>query len=123
MSSAEDFTFDIPGPDLEVGWESDTLSSLEEDNWEELDDISKQKKWNKWAIHKTLGCIIPAAIAIAFILFVIALIVYVAHLLIPDVSRWLTEDELSHIHSMIFSGVVGGAIAIAARTYFLDDDK
>lgn len=120
MSDDQSDTFDIPEPEFIDGWELDTLANFEEQNWDTLDEISKQKRWNKWAIHRTVGCIIPIAICLAFILFIIALVVYVTHLLIPSDFRWLSSDELSHIHSMIFSGVVGGAIAIAARTYFLD---
>lgn len=93
---------------------------MEEDNWADLDAISKQKKWNQLYVHRTFGFIIPTAIVISFILFLIVLSVYVIHLIIRHDYRWLSPDELQHIHAMLFSGVVGGAIAVAARIYFLE---
>jgi hypothetical protein len=116
---------DIPTPELSEGWEDDFLSEAEALYWPKYDEISEARKANKLAIHRTLGCVIPVAIALAFIGFVALLGVYVAHLIIPAEHRWLTPDELQHIHSMIFSSVVGGAVAVFAKTYFLDskDDE
>ena len=112
---------DIPSPEFEPDWESDFLSTQEAEHWDDLDDLSKQKKTNELYVHKTLGCLFPAGIAIAFILFLIVLGVYVSHLLLPAAYRWLEPDELVHIHNMLFSGVVGGAIAIVARMYLIKD--
>ncbi len=111
---------DIPTPELSEGWEDDFLSGAEELYWPRYDTISAAKKANKLAIHKTLRWVIPVAIALAFLGFVAILGVYVIHLIVPSNQRWLTSDELQHIHSMIFSSVVGGAVAIFAKTYFLD---
>lgn len=120
---SEDFDLTtIPSPELDEGWETDVLSSKEEEYWPEYDEISAQKKATALAIHRVFGWIIPTAISLAFIFFIVVLAVYVAHLLMPDQMRWLTPDEIQHIHSMLFSGVVGGAIAVAAKTYFFDKD-
>jgi hypothetical protein len=124
MAGAEDDEFDallIPDPELDAGWEYDVASQKEEEYWDKLDTISAQKKRNELSIHKTIGCIVPVAIGTAFLQFLVVLGVYVAHLILPTGQRWLTADELSHIHNMLFSGVVGGAIAIVARMYLLKD--
>ena len=115
--------FEIPEPDLtDLGWETDPLSLMEEDNWGELDDISKQKQQNELWIHKTIGCLIPAGLVVAFLMFILVLGVYVAHLILPQqCCRWLPPEELANIHNMLFSGVVGGAVAIVARMYLLKD--
>jgi len=113
----------IPTPSLPEGWEEDFLSGAEETYWEEYDEISEAKKANKLLIHKTLGFIIPVAIGLAFLGFVVLLGVYVVHLVIPANRRWLSSDELQHIHSMIFSSIVGGAVAVFAKTYFLDSSE
>ncbi len=110
----------IPTPSLPEGWEDDFLSDAEEQYWLTYDDLSAAKKANKVAIHKTFKWIIPIAIGLAFLGFSAVLGVYVAHLIMPERLRWLSPDELQHIHSMIFSSVVGGAVAIFAKTYFLE---
>lgn len=111
----------IPEPELDEGWQYDVASQKEEEYWPILDTVSAQKKHNELNIHKTIGCIVPVALVIAFAIFLIVLGVYVAHLVLPPASRWLSADELSHIHNMIFSGVVGGAVAIVARMYLIKD--
>ena len=118
-------TFGIPTPELSAGWEDDFLGAAEEEFWDRYDEISEAKKANKLAIHRTIGWVIPIAISLAVLGFVALLGVYVAHLVLAERFRWLSPDELQHIHSMIFSSVVGGAVAIFAKTYFLDspDDK
>lgn len=123
MSDEEGNLADIPTPELSQGWEEDFLSGAEQEYWPIYDEISEAKKANKLAIHKAFGWIIPIAISLAFIGFTLILGVYVLHLILPNYCRWLSEDELKHIHSMIFSSVVGGAIAIFAKTYFLDENK
>ncbi len=116
-----DFSFEIPDPELDQGWEYDVASQKEEEYWPILDQVSAQKKHNELNIHKTIGCIIPVALVIAFAIFLVVLGVYVAHLVLPTGSRWLTADEIAHIHNMIFSGVVGGAVAILTRMYLLKE--
>jgi hypothetical protein len=110
----------IPTPSLPEGWDEDFLSDAEEQYWPNYDELSEVKKANKLAIHRAFKWIIPVAISLAFLGFSIVLGVYVAHLILPKSYRWLSPDELQHIHGMIFSGVVGGAVSIFAKTYFLD---
>ena len=112
---------DIPTPTFPEGWEEDFLSGAEEQYWDRYDTLSEAKKANKLKIHRAFGWIIPIAIGLAFFAFAVVLGVYILHLVLPVYCRWLSPDELQHIHSMIFSSVVGGAIAIFAKTYFLED--
>lgn len=121
MSDGEIESSEIPTPVLSQGWEEDFLSGAEEQYWDRYDEISEAKKANKLAIHKAFGWIIPIAIGLGFLAFSLVLSVYILHLILPESRRWLSSDELQHIHSMIFSSVVGGAIAIFAKAYFLDD--
>jgi hypothetical protein len=114
---------EIQTPILTEGWEEDFLVGAEEQFWPEYDEISEAKKQTRLAIHKAFGWIIPIAIILAFVGFAIVLAIYLLHLIIPTNWRWLTQDELSHIHSIVFSGVVGGAAAIFAKTYFLDETR
>lgn len=110
---------DLPSPDLE-GFEEDSLSGREEANWKQLRELSKARHDNALAIHKTIKWLIPGALILGFVGFTAMSGVYVLHLLLPVECRWLTPDEVQHIHSMIFSGVVGGAIALLAKTYLGD---
>ncbi len=107
---------ELPAPDLE-GFADDSMSGREEDNWKRLEELSRAKHDNALAIHKTIKWLIPCALILGFLGFASMSLVYVSHLLLPLDLRWLTEDELKHIHSMIFSGVVGAAIALLAKLY------
>lgn len=120
MSDEVESGVNIPSPNLE-GWEGDTLSEQEQKNWSRYDEISQAKHKNRLLIHKTVGLLVPAALIVAFLGFVAMAGVYVIHMLIPDSRHWLTDLELQRIHDLIFSSVVGGAIAIVARTYFFDE--
>lgn len=122
MTEKNDELPDIPIPNLTEGWEDDFLSGAELHYWDKYDELSEAKKANRLAVHKAFGWIIPIAISLAFLGFAILLGVYVIHLIIPADYRWLSNDELQHIHSIVFSGVVGGAIAVFAKTYFLDEN-
>lgn len=113
---------DIPTPVLEQGWEHDTASAREFENWDQLDKLSRQKRENQLAFHKALGWCIPAAIIAAFVGLLISAVVYLAHVLGPPTARWLTADEVQHLHSMLFSGIVGAALAEAVRHYMKKDD-
>ncbi|RYG38882.1 MAG: hypothetical protein EON93_01160 [Burkholderiales bacterium] len=86
--------------------------------WDEYDDISKVKRNNTLLVHKTIGWLIPIALVFAFLGFLAMSGIYIWHLISRHDLRWLEAGELQNIHSMIFSSVVGGAIAILAKTYF-----
>lgn len=118
----EDQLPDLPVPNLE-GFEDDSLSGREESNWKRLDELSKARHDNAIAIHKTVKILIPAGLVIAFTLFLTLAVVYVVHLLVPEDSRWLTDDEVQHIHSMVFSSVVGGAAALLGKMYLGKSNK
>lgn len=106
----------LPTPDFE-GFEEDSLSGREEANWKRLEDLSKARHSNALAIHKTIKFLIPAGLIAGFAAFVTLLGAYVLHLVLPAANRWLLPEEVQHIHSMIFSGVVGGAVALLAKMY------
>jgi len=108
---------DIPAPTLEAGWEQDSTSTREEEHWGELDDLSKQQKKNELAFHRALGWCIPIAIIVAFTLFLSSILIYLIHVLAPPYWRWLSPDEIQHLHNMIFSSIVGGAVTEGVRSY------
>jgi hypothetical protein len=125
VSDDSDVPQEIPTPSLPEGWDGDFLSDAEAQYWGQYDEISEARKANKLVVHRVFRWIIPLAIGSAFLAFSVVLGVYVAHLVLPSRLRWLTPEELQQIHNMIFSSVVGGAVAIFGKTYFLDssDDK
>jgi hypothetical protein len=113
---------ELPSPDLE-GFEDDSLKGREEANWKQLQELSSARHDNAIAIHKTIRWLIPSALILGFLGFASLSVIYVLHLLLPSERRWLSADEVHHIHSMIFSGIVGGAIAILAKMYLGDVRK
>jgi hypothetical protein len=107
----------IPEPALEVGWEQDATSQREAQYWDEYDEVGFQNRSNTVKIHKAIGWCIPIAIIFAFVCFLVASGVYLAHIVLPASCRWLTDPELDQLHTILFSGIVGAAVTQAARTY------
>lgn len=114
----------IPDPDAS-GADTDTLATQEQKQWIDYDDLNNAKRNNTIVVHKTIGWLIPIALVFSFLMFLMLGAVYAAHLVLPDRCTatmgwcdWLSQNELQQIHSIIFSSVVGGAIALVAKTYF-----
>ncbi|MFM9978769.1 MAG: hypothetical protein ACKVOP_12085 [Sphingomonadaceae bacterium] len=99
------------------------MSGREETQWKHLRELSSARHDNALAIHKTIKWLIPSALILGFFCFGSLAVIYVLHLVLPPDRRWLSPDEVHHIHSMIFSGVVGGAVAILAKMYLGDAKK
>lgn len=116
MPEADEETTTIPAPDLS-GFEEDSQANREVNSWGRQDELSRVKHDNALAIHKTIKFLIPGALILSFLGFAALTTIYVLHLVLPIDSRWLSADEVQHLHSMIFSGVVGGAIAILGKMY------
>lgn len=95
----------------------DATSKREEEHWPNLDRLSKQRKLNALAFHRALGWCIPLAILTAFLALLSAVIIYLLHILGPVSWRWLTADEIQHLHNMLFSGLIGAALAETIRKY------
>lgn len=109
---------DIPGPtpEWEQGkdWETDSFAEMEESGF---DALQKAKHRNELLAHKAVGLCVPVLIVGAFLIFAITVLIYTWHLLCPPSMKWLTADQLTTIHGMIFSGAVGAAVAEGARRY------
>ncbi|CDO34811.1 exported hypothetical protein [Novosphingobium sp. KN65.2] len=68
-------------------------------------------------IHKTVKWIIPTMLILGALMFLAMSGVYVAQILLPERCRWLSPEEIQQLHSILFSSFVGGAIALAGKTY------
>jgi hypothetical protein len=110
----------VPGPNPDwlesQDWVTDTLAIIEERQFPQVDTLPGRIEANKVAIQRVLGWCIPASIVFAFLLFWAAVMVYVWHLLAPS-PHWLTQDELEHLKSMLFSSAVGALVAEGSRRY------
>jgi hypothetical protein len=108
----------VPGPSAEWAasrdWETDPAASLEESQW---DDLAKVKKRNELLAFKAVGLCIPILIVGAFLIFAVTVVIYTWHLLAPPSWHWLTADQITTIHGLIFSGAIGAAVAEGARRY------
>ncbi len=60
----------------------------------------------KNVFHWGLVCFLWVAIIVLISVF----LVRVTHLIIPECKYWLTEDQLSSIDRIIFSGAIGGLV-------------
>jgi hypothetical protein len=111
---------ELPEPDVTEVF-GDQKAQQEVEHWDDYERISRQRNSNTLLVHKTIGWCVPVAIILAVGLFFLAVGIYVYHILSPVGWRWLPAAELDHLHNMIFSGVVGGAVATAARVYLVKD--
>lgn len=110
--------FEVPGPPADwiqsEDWKSDPFAKAEAEGGYDIDGL---KKKNEFHAHQVVGLCIPVFIAGAFLVFAAILVVYMLHLLLPANSRWLSAEEIEHLHNIVFGGAAGAALAGGAKKY------
>lgn len=79
--------------------------------------MSRARHNNALMIHRTVKWIIPAMLTLGAAMFTGMAAVYVLQLLLPAGYRWLKPEEIQQLHSILFSGFAGGALALIGKTY------
>jgi hypothetical protein len=112
-SSGQSEPTNVPGPSAAwlaaEDWQSDSFASAEDENFDKLGPVEKQKQANTLHAHKALGWCVRYSIILGFGIFWIAIVVYAWHMLTP--WAFLTEAQVSHLYALIFNGTVGAVLA------------
>lgn len=116
MPGTDSGALNLPAPQFE-GWQEDSTAATEESAWARQDELSKARHANALMIHRTVKLIIPVMLIFGALLFVAMAGTYVAMLLLPTNRRWLEPEQIQQIHSILFSGFAGGALALIGKTY------
>lgn len=89
-------------------WARDSKSNLEEKNWKDLDQIKEQNNGNFLRVY---GWIVITVSVFFTAVFLLSLGAWFSHYILPERCLWLTEDQLSKIQSVLFSGGMGAVIS------------
>lgn len=109
-----DFWDSLPPPDPpeDWGWVDQSLAEAEEKNWPDLEKVLKE---NDVAWAKAYGKIVLVFTVVFSSIFVLSLAAWSAHYILPKSWLWLSDDQLSKIQSVLFSGGMGAIISSIIR--------
>ena len=92
-------------------WSKDTKARLEEKNWPDEETLNGQKAENDRMWLKTYGYLVVGVAVFFTILFVVSVSAWAIHNIAPDSWKWLSDEQLSKIQSIIFSGSLGAIVS------------
>lgn len=102
---------DLSVPPPEIGapkWADAGSAHKEEENWADLD---KTKKDNDLRWLKVYGWVVVAITVTFTIIFLLSLVIWALHYMLPEKWIWLSGAQLSRIQSVLFSGGMGAVIS------------
>lgn len=106
----------VPKPDLPLGsaWFKDpaSLAAQEEAGWEDLDKVKVNNDRN-WL--KVYGRIVITITIVFTGIFLLSLLAWSSHYLLPEKCFWLSEKQLGKIQSILFSGGMGAVISTVIK--------
>ena len=83
---------------------------------EELSDLEQERKRNEHkrteSFRKIYSEGINWTVRLIFGIIIAILLVVTWHHLMPEVLRWLEDEDLSRLHSVLFSGAVVSAVTM-----------
>lgn len=97
-----------PQPPNGMDWAEDTAAQKEEKNWGSLDQI-REANDGRWLF--VYGWVLVALTVTFALLFLAGIISWSWHYLIHDNWHWLSNDQLSKVQSVIFSGGLGAILS------------
>lgn len=117
-------------------WDKNFLARAEEQNWSNEDVLTGQLARNQLLHLTAIGWVVWLFIWLFAMIFLLSLVSWVAHQIAPEcfgeyVSgafqcktrlHWLTDEQLSNIQSVIFSGALGALVTAGANKFVLSKD-
>lgn len=88
-----------------------SLAQEEDERYGELDGIQKQRVANDIVWLKTYGIVVMIMTIVFTFIFGVSLIVWSLHYILPESCLWLSEEQLSKIQSVLFSGGMGAIVS------------
>ena len=104
-----------PPPNDPPPWLGDFKAKLEEKNWDEEGKLRGQEEANHLLWLKAYGLVVTLFLICFAILFLGSLGAWSLHYLLPCDWHWLSDDQLSKIQSILFSGSIGGVVSLIAQ--------
>jgi len=101
-------------------WSHEFLARAEEQNWTNEEVLTGQLARNKLLHLKAIGWVVFGFILLFSLIFCAGLLVWVAHYVTPTSMHWLTDEQLSKIQSVIFSGALGVLVTAGANKFVLN---
>jgi hypothetical protein len=107
----------VPPPDFDEPpkWMDTSLAKAEDSNFDNEGRLRGQKERNDLLWLRIYGWVVVSMMIIFSLLFLTSLISWAWHYTMPLSLHWLTDDQLSKIQSVIFSGSLGGIVSIVAQ--------
>jgi hypothetical protein len=103
-------------PDVIYPWAA-LDAKREERDWEHESQLRGQETRNQVWFLWAYGIAIVIFLSVFALLFLGSLIAWSLHYLLPMCYHWLTDDQLSKIQSVLFSGSIGGVISVMAQKH------
>ena len=104
-----------PVPPPEQGeppeWSKDSLARKEIKYWPDEERLSNQRNKNQLRWLKLYGFLVVVLTCLFTSMFVFGLVAWTWHYVTPASWAWLTENQLSKIQSVIFSGSLGAIVS------------
>jgi len=96
-------------------WQSDQKALAEVGNWDNEGILRGQEEKNHLLWLKLYGFVTLAFLGTFTLLFLGSLLSWSWHYMAPECCHWLTEQQLSKIQSVLFSGSIGGVVSLMAQ--------
>lgn len=112
-----------PAPEgfQEPSWATDTMAQKEERFFPDEAALKGQRHKNDMAWLRAYGWVVVVLMWFFSILFIVSVFAWAWHYLMPVSCFWLSEEQLSKIQSVIFSGGLGGVVATVAQRQLAKD--
>ena len=107
--------FDRPLAAEAPEWAQDDQARAEDKYWADENKIKGQKTNNNLLWLRIYGLVLAAITVVFTFLFLLSLIAWSLHYLLPECWHWLSADQLSKIQSVLFSGGMGAVISAIAQ--------
>jgi hypothetical protein len=104
-----------PPPGNLPAWSGDLKATAEEKNWDKEGKLRGQEERNHLLWLSGYGFVVFLFLLVFALLFLGSLVSWAVHYLFPGSYHWLSEEQLSKIQSILFSGSIGGAVSIMAQ--------
>lgn len=98
---------------------ADKNAEEEEKHFGHEERIRDRKGRNSLLVLRNSGVLAVCFMWLFAAVFCAALLVWLAHYLLPDQYLWLSDEQLSKIQAVIFSGSAGALVSAFAQKHML----
>jgi len=96
-------------------WAKDNKAKKEDRFWENAKKLQDAKTWADVLWARAYGFVAVLLLLFISLLFLVSFLAWVAHYVFPEMWHWLSDEQLSKIQSVIFSGSLGGIVSLVVQ--------